>query len=44
MPAVKAIQSRKGSRYTYARMEQGGGWQSEITPELSASIAGQTSI
>lgn len=43
-PAVKAIQSRKGSRHAYARMEQGGGWQSEITPELHAFIAAQTSV
>ncbi len=43
-PAVKAIQSRKGSRPAYARMEQGAGWQSEITPELAAFIADQTSI
>lgn len=43
-PTVKAIQSRKGSRHAYARMEQGGGWQTTITPELAAFIAEQTSI
>lgn len=43
-PAVKAIQSRKGSRAAYARMEQGGGWQTTVTPELAAFIAEQTSI
>ena len=43
-PAVKAIQTRKGSRHAYARMEQGAGWQSAITPELAAFIAEQTSI
>ncbi len=43
-PAVKAIQSRKGSRNAYARMEQGAGWQSAITAELAAFIAAQTSI
>jgi hypothetical protein len=43
-PAVKAIQSRKGSRHAYARMEQGAGWQSAITPELATFIAEQTSI
>jgi len=43
-PAVKAIQFRKGSRHAYARMEQGAGWQSEITPELAAFVAEQTSI
>lgn len=42
--AVKAIQTRKGSRHAYARMEQGAGWQSAITPELAAFIAEQTSI
>ena len=43
-PAVKAIQSRKGSRAAYARMEAGGGWQSRVTPELTEFIAAQTSI
>ena len=43
-PAVKAIQARKGSRHGYARMEQGGSWQSEITPELASFIAEQTSV
>jgi hypothetical protein len=43
-PAVKAIQTRKGSRHAYSRMEQGAGWQSAITPELAAFIAEQTSI
>ena len=43
-PAVKAIQTRKGSRHGYARMEQGGSWESSITPELQAFIAQQTSF
>ena len=43
-PAVKAIQTRKGSRAAYARMEAGGGWQTRITPDLTAFIAAQTSI
>lgn len=38
-PAVKAIQSRKGSRSGYARMEQNGGWQTTITPDLAEFIA-----
>jgi len=42
--AVKAIQSRKGSRYAYARMEQGDGWQTAISAELKAEIEGQTSV
>lgn len=43
-PAVKAIQSRKGSRAAYARMETGAGWQSVITPDLAAFIGEQTSM
>ena len=42
--AVKAIQARKGSRDAYARMETGDGWETIITPELGAFIAGQTSV
>ena len=41
--SVKAIQSRKGSRRAYGRMEEGGGWQTAITPDLTAFIAAQTS-
>lgn len=41
---VKALQTRKGSRHAYARMEQGGGWQSRITPELKDEIEAQISI
>jgi predicted pyridoxine 5'-phosphate oxidase superfamily flavin-nucleotide-binding protein len=43
-PAVKAIQERKGSRENYARMEEGEGWSTTITPALAAFIAGQNSI
>ncbi|MEQ1580645.1 MAG: pyridoxamine 5'-phosphate oxidase family protein, partial [Steroidobacteraceae bacterium] len=43
-PTVKAIQARKGSRGAYARMEEGGGWQTQITPELKAFIEAQTSV
>lgn len=39
-PAVKAIQKQKGSRDAYARVEQGRGWQTTITPELKAFLAG----
>lgn len=42
--SVKAIQSRKGSRQAYARVEQGDGWATAITPDLAAFIAGQTSV
>ena len=43
-PVVKAIQLRKGSRYAYARMEEAGGWATEIDDTLAAFIAQQTSI
>jgi len=41
---VKAIQSRKGSRNAYARMEQGGSWEQSITAELKSEIEAQTSV
>ena len=40
---VKAIQQRKGSRRTYQRMEQAGGWRTRISAELAAVLAAQTS-
>jgi predicted pyridoxine 5'-phosphate oxidase superfamily flavin-nucleotide-binding protein len=43
-PSVKAVQSRKGSRNAYARMEQGAGWETEVTGELEAFLAEQTSF
>ena len=43
-PIVKAIQTRKGSRHGYARMEQSGSWASSITPELQKFIALQSSF
>ena len=43
-PAVKAIQQKRGSRAGYRRMEEGGGWQTTVTPDLAAFIAAQTSI
>lgn len=42
-PSVKAIQSRRGSRSAYARMEIQGGWATAITDELAGFIARQTS-
>lgn len=39
-PAVKAIQKQKGSRDAYARVEQGRGWQTTVTPELKSFLAG----
>lgn len=41
---VKAIQSRKGSRPAYARMEGGGSWEQSITADLKAEIEAQTSV
>jgi hypothetical protein len=41
---VKAIQSRKGSRPAYARMEADGSWKSSITADLKAEIEAQTSV
>ncbi len=38
-PPVKAMQTAHGSRGSYAHMEQGMGWQTTITPELSEFIA-----
>jgi len=38
-PAVKAVQERKGSRKGYRRMEERGGWQTKVTPELAAFLA-----
>jgi uncharacterized protein len=43
-PAVKAVQQRKGSRQSYARMEESGSWQTRITPDLKAFIESQTSV
>jgi len=43
-PTIKAIQARKGSRHTYARMEEGGAWRTTITPDLKAFIGAQTSV
>src|SRR5262249_52353078 len=42
--AVKAIQVRKGSRGAYARVEERGGWQTRITPDLAGFIEAQTSV
>jgi predicted pyridoxine 5'-phosphate oxidase superfamily flavin-nucleotide-binding protein len=36
---VKAIQTRKGSRDGYARLEQSGGWRTEIDENLAAVLA-----
>lgn len=41
---VKALQTRKGSRRAYARMEDGPGWRTTITPELERFIEAQISV
>ena len=43
-PAVKAIQARKGSRDAYARVEQNGGWRTEVDDNLAAFLAAQDSL
>lgn len=43
-PTVKHIQTRKGSRRSYARIEEQGGWQTRITPDLADFIDAQTSV
>jgi hypothetical protein len=42
--SVKSVQARLGSRQAYARMEQGGGWETEITADLARFIGEQTSF
>lgn len=42
-PAVKAVQERRGSRRAYRKMEESGGWRTEVTPELAAFIADRDS-
>jgi predicted pyridoxine 5'-phosphate oxidase superfamily flavin-nucleotide-binding protein len=39
-PAVKEIQSEKGSRGSYARMERSAGWQTTVTPDLAEFLSG----
>lgn len=43
-PTVKALQTRKGSRQAYARMEANGAWQTTITPALADFISAQRSV
>ncbi len=43
-PAVKAVQTQKGSRHAYARMEQSGSWETTITAEAKKFIETQTSV
>lgn len=43
-PSVKAIQTRKGSREGYARVEQNGSWSTEIDENLAAFLAEANSL
>lgn len=43
-PAVKAAQEQRGSRGSYAKMENGRGWSDRITPDLRAFIAERDSF
>jgi predicted pyridoxine 5'-phosphate oxidase superfamily flavin-nucleotide-binding protein len=43
-PSVKALQTRKGSREAYGRLEAKGGFSTVITPELAQFIGAQTSM
>jgi predicted pyridoxine 5'-phosphate oxidase superfamily flavin-nucleotide-binding protein len=38
-PAVKSVQKAKGSRATYAKVEQGQGWRTTVTPDLVEFLA-----
>jgi predicted pyridoxine 5'-phosphate oxidase superfamily flavin-nucleotide-binding protein len=42
--SVKAVQERKGSRAAYVRLEQRGGWETRVTPELAAFLAERDSF
>jgi predicted pyridoxine 5'-phosphate oxidase superfamily flavin-nucleotide-binding protein len=42
--SVKAAQERRGSRKGYAKVEQRGGWQTEVTPELQQFVAERDSF
>ncbi len=43
-PAVKAIQTRKGSRDAYAHVEQHSGWRTEVDEDLAAFLAETNSL
>jgi predicted pyridoxine 5'-phosphate oxidase superfamily flavin-nucleotide-binding protein len=42
--SVKAAQERNGSRHLYAGMEQRGGWNDVVTPDLAAFIQARDSF
>jgi len=43
-PSVKTAQQQRGSREVYAKVEQRGGWQTEVTAELREFIAQRDSF
>jgi len=43
-PAVKAVQSRRGSRASYAKAAETRPWPDRITPDLAAFIAERDSV
>jgi predicted pyridoxine 5'-phosphate oxidase superfamily flavin-nucleotide-binding protein len=43
-PAVKAIQTKKGSRDGYAEVERNGGWRTEVNDKLAAFLADTNSF
>ena len=43
-PVVKAAQQQRGSRSAYAKMEQRGGWNRTVTPQLAEFIAARDSF
>jgi len=43
-PTVKVLQTRKGSRTAYERIEEKGGWRTQITPDLKTFIEAQVSV
>ena len=43
-PSVKEVQERLGSRESYAQMEENGGWESTVTPELADFLAERDSF
>jgi predicted pyridoxine 5'-phosphate oxidase superfamily flavin-nucleotide-binding protein len=42
--SVKAVQTRKGSRRAYQRMEEDGSFGTKVTPDLAAFVEAQTSV
>lgn len=38
-PAVKTIQTEKGSRSSYHNMEERGGWQTTVTSDLASFLS-----